>query len=123
MMESSRSIEMTRETMATAFRRSIEQLDSFTKLLTTRCVDTQENNTCEKPAAHTQIVVAVVVTTGLLLFGSALFVLVWLHLRRRQIDKLEDASDPFELAAYGIEQTAAQKQRRRDRLRMIFGRR
>ncbi|KAL7945386.1 hypothetical protein V8C42DRAFT_322987 [Trichoderma barbatum] len=123
-MESSRGVDMVRETMTTTLlRRSIEQLDNFTKLLTTRCVETQQTNTCEKPAAHTQIVVAVVVTTGLLLFACALFTLVWLHLRRRQIDKLEDASDPFELAAYGIEEPAAHKQRRRDRFRRMLGRR
>lgn len=49
-------------------------------------------------------------------------VLFWLYLRRRKLDKLEDASDPFELAAYGIEPPVAQKQRRRDRLRAIMAR-
>lgn len=55
---------MARDTMATTLRRSIEQLDGITKLLTTRCTDTQESNTCEKPTSHTQIVVGVVVATG-----------------------------------------------------------
>lgn len=114
---------MTRDTMATTLRRSIEQLDGFTKLLTTRCTDTQESNTCEKPTSHTHIVVGVVVATGLLILGSALLVLVWLTLRRRQIDKLEEATDPFELAAYGLEQTPVQKQRRRDRFKAMLGRR
>lgn len=59
---------------------------------------------------------------SLLLIGSALLVLFWLTLRRKKLEKLEDASDPFELAAYGIEQPIAQKQRRRDRLRAIMGR-
>lgn len=59
---------------------------------------------------------------SLLLLGSVLLVLFWLHLRRKKIEKLEDASDPFELAAYGIEPPVAQKQRRRDRLRAIMAR-
>ncbi|KAM0258670.1 hypothetical protein ACHAQJ_003678 [Trichoderma viride] len=113
---------MARETIGTLLRRSIEQLDDITKRLMVRCTNTQESNTCEKPISQSHIIIAVVVTTVFLLVGSALLVLLWLHLRRRQIDKLEDASDPFELAAYGIEPPVAQKQRRRDRLRRIMAR-
>ncbi|TFB04164.1 hypothetical protein CCMA1212_004095 [Trichoderma ghanense] len=119
-----------------ALRRSIEKMDALTHLLTVRCTETQESNTCEKPASQSGILIAVVVTTGqpdlltglvsspwsrLLLLGSLLLVLFWLWLRRRKIDKLEEASDPFELAAYGIEQPIAQRQRRRDYLRNLMG--
>ncbi|PTB69429.1 hypothetical protein BBK36DRAFT_1110026 [Trichoderma citrinoviride] len=107
--------------IAGALRRSIENVGALTHILAVRCKETQESNTCEKPASQSGILIAVVITTGLLLLGSLLLVLFWLWLRRRKIDKLEEASDPFELAAYGIEQPIAQRQRRRDYLRNLMG--
>ncbi|KAL7795302.1 hypothetical protein V8C37DRAFT_37669 [Trichoderma ceciliae] len=125
-IQSERDAEMARHTMGfttgSMLRSSIEQLDGITKRLMTRCIDTQDNNTCEKPISQSHIILAVILTTAFLLVGSALLVLLWLHLRRRQIDKLEDSSDPFELAAYGIEPPPPQKKRRRDRLRQMMGR-
>ncbi|KAL6876069.1 hypothetical protein HDV57DRAFT_518979 [Trichoderma longibrachiatum] len=81
-------------------------MDAVAHLLSVRCTETQESNTCEKPASQSGILIAVVITTG-----------------RRKIDKLEEASDPFELAAYGIEPPVAQRQRRRDYLRHLMGKR
>lgn len=106
-----------------ALKRSVESMDAVAHLLSVRCTETQESNTCEKPASQSGILIAVVITTGLLLLGSLLLVLFWLWLRRRKIDKLEEASDPFELAAYGIEPPVAQRQRRRDYLRHLMGKR
>lgn len=114
---------MAHEMITAALRRSIDNMDALTHLLTVRCTETQESNTCEKPASQSGILIAVVITTGIFLLGSLLLVLFWLWLRRRKIDKLEEASDPFELAAYGIEQPIAQKQRRRDYLRNLMGKR
>lgn len=54
---------MARDTIGTMLRRSIEQLDGFTKHLLVRCTDTQESNTCEKPISQSHIIIAVVVTT------------------------------------------------------------
>lgn len=149
MMESEATVIMAREISGSILSRSVDQLHSVANRLLARCTETQETNTCEKPLSQTHVLIAVIIATAydlsssidpiihypdgklhvanpcgpcssLLLLGSVLLVLFWLHLRRRKLDKLEDASDPFELAAYGIEQPAAQKKRRRDRLRAIM---
>lgn len=121
-MESDKGVVMARDMSRSILSRSIDQLHSVANRLLARCTETQETNTCEKPLSQTHVLIAVVISTALLLGGSVLLVLFWLHLRRRKLDKLEDASDPFELAAYGIEPPVAQKQRRRDRLRAIMAR-
>ncbi|KAH8121654.1 hypothetical protein LI328DRAFT_115300 [Trichoderma asperelloides] len=121
-MESDKGVVMARDMLGSVLRRSTEQLNSITNRLLARCTETQESNTCEKPLSQTHVLIAVIIATALLLIGSALLVLFWLTLRRKKLEKLEDASDPFELAAYGIEEPVAQKQRRRDRLRAIMAR-
>ncbi|KAL6902420.1 hypothetical protein GGI43DRAFT_401814 [Trichoderma evansii] len=121
-MEGDNGVIMVREMSGSILSRSIEQLTSVSNRLLARCTETQESNTCEKPLSQTHVLIAVIISTALLLLGSVLLVLFWLHLRRKKLEKLEDASDPFELAAYGIEPPRAQKQRRRDRLRAIMAR-
>ena len=63
-IETEKSVEMAHEMIACALRRSIENVGALTHILAVRCKETQESNTCEKPASQSGILIAVVITTG-----------------------------------------------------------
>ena len=63
-IETEKSVEMAHEMIAGALRRSIENVGALTHILAVRCKETQESNTCEKPASQSGILIAVVITTG-----------------------------------------------------------
>jgi hypothetical protein len=63
-MESDTGVVLVREITGSILRRSIEQLHNATNRLLTRCTETQETNTCEKPLSQTHVLIAVIVATG-----------------------------------------------------------
>jgi hypothetical protein len=63
-MESGKGLVMAREISKSILSRSIDQLHSITNRLLTRCTETQETNTCEKPLSQTHVLIAVVISTA-----------------------------------------------------------
>ncbi|KAK1765032.1 hypothetical protein QBC33DRAFT_180124 [Phialemonium atrogriseum] len=63
------------------------------------CVNNANTNTCEKPAASSKLTIAIVVGIGALFALVTVIVLVYLHFRRRRLDRREDALD-HELSDY-----------------------
>lgn len=62
-MENDKGV-MVREMSKSILSRSIDQLHSVANRLITRCTETQESNTCEKPLSQTHILIAVVISTA-----------------------------------------------------------
>lgn len=63
-MESDKGVVMAREMSKSILSRSINQLHNVANRLLTRCTDTQESNTCEKPLSQTHVLIAVVISTA-----------------------------------------------------------
>ncbi|KAF3763903.1 hypothetical protein M406DRAFT_357287 [Cryphonectria parasitica EP155] len=78
-------------------------------LLTTRCVQTESLNTCEKPAASSGTVLGIIIASGIVGFFLVLAILYWLHRRGKKRDANEFANDPHELSDYGLDDAPVTK--------------
>ncbi|KAK0610043.1 hypothetical protein B0T17DRAFT_621319 [Bombardia bombarda] len=72
------------------------------------CVASANANLCEKPAVSSQGSTWAIVGSilGILFFGT-LGVLLYLHLRKNKREKQEDLSDQYNMADYGLPESAA----------------